>query len=93
VVDSACSFLQELSFPEIVEVGVAIGKLEIHHLDMSWRSLNKVSTSRSSRAFCPCLCRSRKSKKYRYSRTDAGCFKPLFTVISDRRNKHAATLS
>ena len=27
VVDSACSFLQELSFPEIVEVGVAIGKI------------------------------------------------------------------
>ncbi|ENW92362.1 acyl-CoA thioesterase [Acinetobacter dispersus] len=27
VVDSACSFLQELSFPEVVEVGVAIGKI------------------------------------------------------------------
>lgn len=27
VVDSACNFLQELSFPEIVEVGVAIGKI------------------------------------------------------------------
>ena len=27
VVDSACSFLQELSFPEVVEVGVAIGKV------------------------------------------------------------------
>lgn len=27
VVDSACSFLQELSFPEIVEVGVTIGKI------------------------------------------------------------------
>ena len=27
VVDSACSFLQELSFPEMVEVGVAIGKI------------------------------------------------------------------
>ncbi len=27
VVDSACSFLQELSFPEIIEVGVAIGKI------------------------------------------------------------------
>ena len=27
VVDSACSFLQELSFPETVEVGVAIGKI------------------------------------------------------------------
>lgn len=27
VVDSACSFLQELSFPEIIEVGVAIGKV------------------------------------------------------------------
>lgn len=27
VVDSACSFLQELSFPEVVEVGVAIGKM------------------------------------------------------------------
>lgn len=27
VVDSACSFLQELSYPEIIEVGVAIGKI------------------------------------------------------------------
>lgn len=27
VVDSACSFLQELSFPEIIQVGVAIGKI------------------------------------------------------------------
>ncbi|MFV5265329.1 acyl-CoA thioesterase [Acinetobacter courvalinii] len=27
VVDSACSFLQELSFPEMIEVGVAIGKI------------------------------------------------------------------
>ena len=27
VVDSACSFQQELSFPEIIEVGVAIGKI------------------------------------------------------------------
>ncbi|WP_278491847.1 acyl-CoA thioesterase [Acinetobacter gyllenbergii] len=27
VVDSACSFQQELSFPEVVEVGVAIGKI------------------------------------------------------------------
>lgn len=27
VVDSACSFLQELSFPEVIEVGVAIGKI------------------------------------------------------------------
>ena len=27
VVDSACSFLQELSFPEMIEVGVAIGKM------------------------------------------------------------------
>jgi acyl-CoA thioester hydrolase len=27
VVDSACSFLQELVFPEIIEVGVAIGKI------------------------------------------------------------------
>ena len=27
VVDSACSFLQELSFPETVEVGVAIGRI------------------------------------------------------------------
>jgi len=27
VVDSACSFLQELAFPEIIEVGVAIGKV------------------------------------------------------------------
>ncbi len=27
VVDSACSFLQELSFPEVVDVGVAIGKI------------------------------------------------------------------
>lgn len=27
VVDSACNFLQELSFPEIIEVGVAIGKI------------------------------------------------------------------
>lgn len=27
VVDSACSFLQELSFPEIIEVGVAISKI------------------------------------------------------------------
>lgn len=27
VVDSACSYLQELSFPEIIEVGVAIGKI------------------------------------------------------------------
>lgn len=27
VVDSACSFLQELSFPETVDVGVAIGKI------------------------------------------------------------------
>ena len=27
VVDSTCSFLQELSFPEMVEVGVAIGKI------------------------------------------------------------------
>jgi acyl-CoA thioester hydrolase len=27
VVDSACSFLQELSFPEVVEVGVAIGRI------------------------------------------------------------------
>ena len=27
VVDSACSFLQELSFPEMFEVGVAIGKI------------------------------------------------------------------
>lgn len=27
VVDSACSFLQELSYPEIIEVGVVISKL------------------------------------------------------------------
>ena len=27
VVDSACSFLQELSYPEIIEVGVAIEKI------------------------------------------------------------------
>jgi acyl-CoA thioester hydrolase len=27
VVDSACSFFQELSFPEIIQVGVAIGKI------------------------------------------------------------------
>lgn len=27
VVDSACSFLQELSFPEMIEVGVAIAKI------------------------------------------------------------------
>ena len=27
VVDSACSFLQELSFPEIIQEGVAIGKI------------------------------------------------------------------
>lgn len=27
VVDSACSFLQELSYPEIIEVGVAISKI------------------------------------------------------------------
>lgn len=27
VVDSACSFLQELSYPEIIEVGVAIKKI------------------------------------------------------------------
>lgn len=27
VVDSACSFLQELSYPEIIEVGVAIDKI------------------------------------------------------------------
>ncbi len=27
VVDSSCSFQQELSFPEIIEVGVAIGKI------------------------------------------------------------------
>ncbi|UUM26388.1 acyl-CoA thioesterase [Acinetobacter colistiniresistens] len=27
VVDSACSFFQELSFPEMIEVGVAIGKI------------------------------------------------------------------
>ncbi len=27
MVDSACSFLQELSFPEIIQVGVAIGKI------------------------------------------------------------------
>ena len=27
VVDSACSFSQELSFPEIIQVGVAIGKI------------------------------------------------------------------
>ena len=27
VVDSACSFFQELSYPEIIEVGVAISKL------------------------------------------------------------------
>ena len=27
VVDSACSFLQELSFPEIIQVGVVIGKI------------------------------------------------------------------
>lgn len=27
VVDSSCSFLQELSFPEMIEVGVAIGKI------------------------------------------------------------------
>ncbi|WDZ52638.1 thioesterase family protein [Acinetobacter vivianii] len=27
VVDSACNFLQELSFPEMIEVGVAIGKI------------------------------------------------------------------
>ncbi|WP_335953606.1 thioesterase family protein [Acinetobacter higginsii] len=27
VVDSACSFQQELSFPEIIEVGVAVGKV------------------------------------------------------------------
>ncbi|WP_332605566.1 acyl-CoA thioesterase [Acinetobacter sp. ESBL14] len=27
VVDSACSFQQELSFPDVVEVGVAIGKI------------------------------------------------------------------
>ncbi|MES5625721.1 acyl-CoA thioesterase, partial [Acinetobacter baumannii] len=27
VVDSACSFFQELSFPEVIQVGVAIGKI------------------------------------------------------------------
>jgi acyl-CoA thioester hydrolase len=27
VVDSACSFFQELSFPEIIQVGVSIGKI------------------------------------------------------------------
>jgi len=27
VVDSACSFFQELSFPEIIEVGVAIERI------------------------------------------------------------------
>ena len=27
VVDSACSFFQELSYPEIIEVGVAISRL------------------------------------------------------------------
>ena len=27
VVDSACSFFQELSFPDVIEVGVAIAKI------------------------------------------------------------------
>jgi hypothetical protein len=52
----------------MVEVGVAIGKLVTHHLDMSWQFLNKVSTSSSSRAFCACVCRSTNQKKYSNSR-------------------------
>jgi acyl-CoA thioesterase FadM len=44
VVDSACSFQQELSFQKSLKLVLRLAKLEIHHLDMNWRSLNKVST-------------------------------------------------
>ena len=55
VVDSACSFLQELSFPEIIEVGVAIGKVGNSSLRYFQARTNPSCCARS---FCACLCRS-----------------------------------
>ncbi len=43
VVNSQCDFMQELSYPEIIEVGVSIAKIGIHRLPMRWPFLNRIA--------------------------------------------------
>ena len=67
VVDSACSFFQELSFPEVIQVGVAIGKLVPHLYAMNWQSLNKVKTKHQLKdILCMCLLIVKHARLFQY---------------------------